>query len=69
MKHSCVHALLAIVALFDLEFEQLDVKTAFLHTELEEHIYMQQARGFVVQGKNDHVSLLRKSIIWFEAIS
>jgi hypothetical protein len=33
---------LAIVALFDLELEQLDVKTAFLHGDLDEEIYMTQ---------------------------
>jgi hypothetical protein len=32
--------MLAIVALFDLELEQLDVKTAFLHGDLDEEIYM-----------------------------
>jgi hypothetical protein len=46
----------------DLELEQLDVKTAFLHGDLEEHIYMYQPEGFIVQGKEDHVCLLRKSL-------
>ena len=41
VKHSSVRALLGIVAMHDLELEQLDVKTAFLHGELEEDIYMQ----------------------------
>ena len=40
VKHSSIRVLLAMVALFDLELEQLDVKTAFLHGELEEKIYM-----------------------------
>ncbi|KAG8490786.1 hypothetical protein CXB51_014006 [Gossypium anomalum] len=42
VKHSSIRALLGIVAMHDLELEQLDVKTAFLHGELEEDIYMQQ---------------------------
>jgi hypothetical protein len=59
VKHSFIHVLLAMVALFDLELEQLDVKTAFLHGELEETIYMHQPEGFIVEGKEDHVCHLR----------
>ena len=62
VMHSSIHVLLTMVALFDLELEQLDVKTAFLHGELEEQIYMQQPEGFIVQGKEDHVCLLKKSL-------
>jgi len=40
VKHTSIRMLLAIVAQFDLELEQIDVKTAFLHGELEEKIYM-----------------------------
>ena len=62
VKHSLTRALLGIVAMNDLEFEQLDVKTAFLHGELEEDIYMQQLEGFVVSGKKDYVCLPKKSL-------
>ena len=54
--------LLAFVALFDLELEQLDVKTVFLHGELEEEIYMKQPEGFVVPGKEQYVCRLKKSL-------
>ena len=40
VKHSSIRALLGIVTMHDFELEQLDVKTTFLHGELEEDIYM-----------------------------
>ncbi|KAJ4721450.1 Retrovirus-related Pol polyprotein from transposon TNT 1-94 [Melia azedarach] len=46
VRHTSIRVLLAIVAHQDLELEQLDVKTAFLHGELEEEIYMTQPDGF-----------------------
>ena len=48
VKHSSIRILLALVAQFDLELSQLDVKTAFLHGDLEEEIYMSQHHGFEV---------------------
>ncbi len=62
VKHNFIHVMLAMVAMFDLELEQLDVKTAFLHGELEEQIYMQQPEGFVISEKEDHVCLLKRSL-------
>ena len=46
----------------DLELEQLDVMTAFLHGTLEEEIYMEQPEGFQVKGKKDHTCLLQKAL-------
>ncbi|QRW07704.1 Copia-like polyprotein/retrotransposon [Ceratobasidium sp. AG-Ba] len=41
-----LRTLLSIVAALDLELLQIDVKTAFLHAELEEEIFMEQPPGF-----------------------
>jgi hypothetical protein len=36
-----IHIVLSIVVAEDLHLEQLDVKIAFLHGDLEEEIYME----------------------------
>ena len=45
-----------------MELRQLDVKTTFLHRDLEEKIYMAQLEGFVEAGKEDFVCKLIKSL-------
>lgn len=62
VKRSSIRMLLTIVALFDLELEQLDVKTTFLHGELKETIYMHQLETFTTKGKEYHVCQLRISL-------
>jgi hypothetical protein len=47
VKRSSICAFFGIVDMCDLEFEKLDVKTAFLHGELEEDIYMDQPEGLI----------------------
>ena len=62
VRHTSIWILLALVAIYDLELEQLDVKTAFLHGDLDEDIYMEQPEGFVVEGKSELVCKLKKSL-------
>ena len=38
------------------------MKTAFLHSDLEEDLYMIQPKGFIVQGQENLVCKLRKSL-------
>lgn len=53
---------LAIVVVMGLELEQLDVKIAFLHGELEDEMCMTQPEGFVVKSKENLVCRLNKSL-------
>jgi ATP-binding cassette subfamily B (MDR/TAP) protein 1 len=59
VKHSSIRAFFGIVAMRDIKLEQLDVKTVFLHGELEDEIYMDQPEGFIVPGKEDLVCKLK----------
>jgi len=62
VKHTSIRMLLAIIAQFDLELKQMDVKTTFLHGELEEKIYMKQHEGYIQEDKENKVCLLKKSL-------
>lgn len=45
----------------NLELEQLDVKTAFLHKDFKEQIYIHQPKAFVEPNKKDYVYRLKRS--------
>jgi hypothetical protein len=68
VKLVSVRVLLALVALLDLELEQLDVKTSFLHGDLDEdiyiyiYIYMEQREGFFQDRNKRFVWKLNKSL-------
>ncbi|RVW80140.1 Retrovirus-related Pol polyprotein from transposon TNT 1-94 [Vitis vinifera] len=62
VKMSTIRLVLGMVAVENLHLEQLDVKTAFLHGDLEEDLYMIQPEGFIVQGQENLVYKLRKSL-------
>ena len=53
---------MALVAHFDLEFHQMDVKTAFLNGDIDETIYMVQPENFVSGDTKKMVCKLKKSI-------
>jgi len=54
--------LLGITAGMNLETEEVSMKTAFLHGDMEEDIYMEQPKGFAVRGKEHLVCKLKKSL-------
>ena len=54
--------IMALVAHFDLELHQMDVKTAFLNGDIDETIYMVQPESFEVDDPKQMVCKLRKSI-------
>jgi ATP-binding cassette subfamily B (MDR/TAP) protein 1 len=62
VRMASIRMILGVAASINLEVEQMDVNTTFLHGELKEEIYMNQSDGFFVKGKEDYVCKLKKSI-------
>ena len=57
-----IRVLLAVAAQRSWEEFQLDVKSAFLHGELQEEVYVQQPVGFIKKGRENHVYRLKKAL-------
>ncbi|KAL2224606.1 UNVERIFIED_CONTAM: Retrovirus-related Pol polyprotein from transposon TNT 1-94 [Sesamum indicum] len=60
VKLTTIRLVLSMVAAENLELQQMDVKTAFLHGDLEEEIYMVQPEGY--NGDDQQVCRLKKSL-------
>ena len=46
----------------NLDIHQMDVNTAFLNSELNKEIYVEQPEGFIVKGQEHKVCKLVKSL-------
>ncbi|KAL9250580.1 Retrovirus-related Pol polyprotein from transposon TNT 1-94-like protein [Drosera capensis] len=62
VKMTTIRLVLSIVTTEDLHLEQLDVKTTFLHGDLDEDIYMVQTEGYQIAGKKNLVCKLTKNL-------
>ena len=68
---------ISLVASYDWDLHQLDIRNVFLHKDLQEEVYMEQPPGFVAQGEIGTVCCLRKSLYglkqspraWFDKFS
>nr|GEZ12672.1 retrovirus-related Pol polyprotein from transposon TNT 1-94 [Tanacetum cinerariifolium] len=59
VQHTSIQVILALTKCKDYELEQLDVKTTFLHGNLEEVIYMRQPPGYE-QGNKEALKWILK---------
>jgi hypothetical protein len=60
-KMNSIHLVLSLAASHKWEVHQMDVKSAFLHRDLQEEIYMEQPHGYV-QNYSSLVCCLKKSL-------
>ena len=61
-KLTSIRVILYLTTTFDLEVEKMNVKTMFLHGDLDEEIYMKQLGGFVVKGNKELIYKLKQAL-------
>ncbi|KAL6333028.1 hypothetical protein AAG906_020048 [Vitis piasezkii] len=61
VRHTFIGIVLGLVAHFDMQLEQMDVKTTFLYGDLEELVYMVQLEGFIQLGQ-EHLEFDMKDL-------
>ena len=62
VRFESLRTVIALAVQNGLKLHQMDVTTAFLNGELREEVYMKQPEGYAVEGKEELVCKLRKSI-------
>nr|GEV48233.1 zinc finger, CCHC-type [Tanacetum cinerariifolium] len=56
-RKSIIRLLIALTSIHNLVIHQMDVKTTFLNGKLDEEVYMNQPRGFIMPGNENKVDL------------
>lgn len=62
VKPATIRLILSIAVMHGWSFRQLDINNTFLHSSLEEIVFMHQPPGFQDPSKPHHVCKLKKSI-------
>ena len=57
-----VRFIIALAASNNWQVHHLDVKTAFLHGDLKENVYVSQPKGYIVEGSEEKVYKLKKAL-------
>jgi hypothetical protein len=61
-RYTSIRIIISLAAVFGWKLHQMDVKTAFLNSEVEQEVYIKQLEGFVIHGKESHVCKLKKAL-------
>ena len=62
VRHETIRLILALSAQFKWDVYHLVVKSTFLNGELKEELFIEQPKGFHIQGMEDKVYKLHKGL-------
>jgi hypothetical protein len=61
-RYTSIGVVISIAAKMGWKIHQMDVKTTFLNGIIEEEVYIEQPKGFEVQGRDSHVCRLKRTL-------
>jgi hypothetical protein len=68
-KHDTIRMIISLAAMNEWTVFQLDVKSAFLHGELVEQVFVDQPPGYIKKGSKHMVYKLKRASLWIETSS
>jgi hypothetical protein len=51
-RYTSIKIIISLASVFYWKLHQMDAKTVFLNGEVEQEVYIEQPKGFVIHGKN-----------------
>ena len=61
-RYTIIRTIMALDSMMKWDLHQMDVKTTFLNSMIEEEVYIEQPQGFEFEDKVTHVCKLKKSM-------
>ena len=61
-RYTSICTIISLAASMGWRLQQMDVKTTFLNGEIEEEVYIEQPKGFVIHEHKSHVCRLKKAL-------
>ena len=61
-RYTSIRTIIALTASMGWKLHQMDVKKTFLNGEIEEEVYIEQPKGFVIHDTKTHLCRLKKAL-------
>ena len=61
-RYTTIRSIISLALVLGWKLQQMDVNTVFLNGEVNEEVYIDQPKGFLIHRKESHVCKLKKSL-------
>jgi hypothetical protein len=61
-RYTSICSIIALASSMGWKLHQMDVKTSFLNSEIEEEFYIEKPKGFIVHNERSHICRLKKAL-------